>query len=180
MIVGCGDVGMRCVPLLAKRARVFALTSDASRVKTLRDAGVSPIVGNLDDRHSLARLAHLAPTVLHLAPPPKHGAVDTRTRALIATLSMPFPRRLRDPQRPLARQRRLRAGSALTNAFAQQRETAIVPDGFARTAFGRLPVRVVYASTTGVYGDCGGARFDETRTVAPANARAARRVSAEP
>ncbi len=37
----------------------------------------------------------------------------------------------------------------------------------------------VYFSTTGVYGDCGGARFDETRTVAPRNDRALRRVAAE-
>ena len=39
--------------------------------------------------------------------------------------------------------------------------------------------RLVYGSTTGVYGDCGGARFDETRPVAPATARAQRRVDAE-
>ena len=39
--------------------------------------------------------------------------------------------------------------------------------------------RLVYASTTGVYGDCGGARFDETRALRPANARAHRRVDAE-
>lgn len=39
--------------------------------------------------------------------------------------------------------------------------------------------RWVYLSTTGVYGDCGGARFDETRPVAPATDRAERRVSAE-
>lgn len=39
--------------------------------------------------------------------------------------------------------------------------------------------RLVYASTTGVYGDCAGARFDETRTVAPATDRARRRVDAE-
>jgi nucleoside-diphosphate-sugar epimerase len=39
--------------------------------------------------------------------------------------------------------------------------------------------RLVYASTTGVYGDCAGARFDETRTVAPASDRARRRVAAE-
>jgi nucleoside-diphosphate-sugar epimerase len=37
----------------------------------------------------------------------------------------------------------------------------------------------VYLSTTGVYGDCGGARFDETRAVAPRNDRAVRRVAAE-
>ena len=39
--------------------------------------------------------------------------------------------------------------------------------------------RIVYASTSGVYGDCGGARFDETRRVNPATARARRRVDAE-
>lgn len=39
--------------------------------------------------------------------------------------------------------------------------------------------RLVYASTTGVYGDAAGERFDETRAVAPTNERAWRRVDAE-
>jgi nucleoside-diphosphate-sugar epimerase len=39
--------------------------------------------------------------------------------------------------------------------------------------------RLVYASTTGVYGDCQGAWIDETRPVAPGTARAQRRVDAE-
>ena len=39
--------------------------------------------------------------------------------------------------------------------------------------------RLVYASTSGVYGDCAGARFDETRAVRPASDRALRRVDAE-
>lgn len=39
--------------------------------------------------------------------------------------------------------------------------------------------RIVYGSTTGVYGDCGGASFDETRAVAPMTDRARRRVDAE-
>jgi nucleoside-diphosphate-sugar epimerase len=38
---------------------------------------------------------------------------------------------------------------------------------------------LVYGSTTGVYGDCGGARFDETRALAPSTDRARRRVHAE-
>ncbi|MFZ2854550.1 MAG: NAD-dependent epimerase/dehydratase family protein [Rhodocyclaceae bacterium] len=42
-----------------------------------------------------------------------------------------------------------------------------------------LPQRIVYISTSGVYGDCAGALIDETRTPAPATARAARRVDAE-
>jgi nucleoside-diphosphate-sugar epimerase len=39
--------------------------------------------------------------------------------------------------------------------------------------------RLVYGSTSGVYGDCGGARFDETQPVRPATDRARRRVDAE-
>jgi nucleoside-diphosphate-sugar epimerase len=39
--------------------------------------------------------------------------------------------------------------------------------------------RIVYASTTGVYGDAQGAWLDETRCVAPATDRARRRVDAE-
>src|SRR5258706_14113247 len=42
-----------------------------------------------------------------------------------------------------------------------------------------LPTRVVYVSTSGVYGDCGGARVDESRAAAPATDRARRRVDAE-
>lgn len=42
-----------------------------------------------------------------------------------------------------------------------------------------LPQRLVYISTTGVYGDCGGARIDETRRPAPGTGRASRRLSAE-
>ncbi len=43
----------------------------------------------------------------------------------------------------------------------------------------RLPNRFVYLSTTGVYGDCGGALIDETRPVNPRTDRARRRVDAE-
>jgi nucleoside-diphosphate-sugar epimerase len=42
-----------------------------------------------------------------------------------------------------------------------------------------LPRQLVYVSTTGVYGDCGGAVIDETRTLNPESSRAVRRVDAE-
>jgi nucleoside-diphosphate-sugar epimerase len=42
-----------------------------------------------------------------------------------------------------------------------------------------LPARVVYVSTSGVYGDCRGARVDESRAPAPQTPRARRRVDAE-
>jgi nucleoside-diphosphate-sugar epimerase len=46
-------------------------------------------------------------------------------------------------------------------------------------ARGGRVARLVYASTSGVYGDCAGERFDETRAVNPGTDRARRRVDAE-
>ncbi|MDH0865021.1 SDR family oxidoreductase [Mitsuaria sp. GD03876] len=132
LIVGCGDVGMRVLRQLAGRWTVFALTSSAARVDTLRAAGAIPLIGNLDDAGTLGRLAGLADRVLHLAPPAAQGRTDERTRLLLQALS--------------------RSAS---------------------------PRHLVYASTSGVYGDCGGARIDETRRPAPSNDRAWRRVDAE-
>ena len=42
-----------------------------------------------------------------------------------------------------------------------------------------LPDALVYGSTSGVYGDCGGALVDETRAASPHTPRAHRRVDAE-
>ena len=132
LIVGCGDVGVRVLKLLQPRWRVLALTSSPSRVATLRALGALPLLGDLDVPATLGRLGGLADAVLHLAPPPGQGAVDTRTQSLLQALSR-----------------------------------------------GGRVQRLVYASTSGVYGDCGGARFDETRAVNPAIDRARRRVDAE-
>lgn len=44
---------------------------------------------------------------------------------------------------------------------------------------GSLPQRMVYMSTSGVYGDCGGAVVDETRRAKPSSDRALRRLDAE-
>jgi nucleoside-diphosphate-sugar epimerase len=129
LIVGCGDVGMRLLPLVCARFRVFAVTSSRHRCAQLRAAGAIPIVADLDHPSTLRRLANLAPNVIHLAPPQPDGVVDRRTRHLVAILP---------------------AGASL-----------------------------VYVSTTGVYGDCQGQLIDETRAVAPHNARAWRRVDAE-
>ena len=132
LVVGCGDVGLRVLRCLSPGWRVLALTSNPARRAELRAAGAVPLVGNLDDPATLGRLGALADAVLHLAPPPAEGPVDTRSRHLL---------------RALAR------------------------GGVAR--------RLVYVSTTGVYGDAGGAFFDETRPLRPATARARRRVDAE-
>ena len=86
LIIGCGDVGLR---LLAQQRHVSwrVLTSSAERVPALRALGVVPLVGNLDAPSSLNRLAGLAQRVVHLAPPPPTGALDTRTRALAQALA---------------------------------------------------------------------------------------------
>ncbi|MDI1350561.1 NAD-binding protein, partial [Aquabacterium sp.] len=87
LIVGCGDVGLRAAERLLPRCRVLALTSSPERVATLRAAGITPLRGNLDDARSLARLAALAPRVLHLAPPPGQGVADPRTARLLQALA---------------------------------------------------------------------------------------------
>ncbi len=99
----------------------------------LRSLGVVPINGDLDRPGSLRALSGLPDDVLHSAPPPSEGHIDTRTMHLIAAL-----------------------------ARAEN-----------------LPQRLVYLSTTGVYGDCRGERVPETRPLKPSNARAVRRADAE-
>lgn len=86
LIVGCGDVGLRAARLLAGHARLYGLSRTPERAALLRAAGITPLLGDLDDRVSLKRLAHLADAVLHFAPPPAQGEGDPRTRHLLAVL----------------------------------------------------------------------------------------------
>jgi len=141
LIVGCGDIGMRVAALVRGRYRLLALTSSPERVPTLRQAGIVPIVGNLDQPQTLWRLAGLAPQrVLMLAPPAQtSGALDLRSRHLIS---------------------RLKQSGMLSG-------------------LGKKTLRVVYLSTTGVYGDCAGERVAETRSCNPQTERAQRRLDAE-
>ena len=133
LIIGCGDVALRAIPfLLTCHYRIFALVHDPADCAGLRKLGAVPILGDLDDRASLARIAGLADAVLHFAPPASTGTHDLRTRNLLGILSQ-----------------------------------------------GRLPKRLVYISTSGVYGDCGGAWISETHPLNARTARAQRRVDAE-
>jgi nucleoside-diphosphate-sugar epimerase len=117
LIAGFGDIARRAAPRLERRFQLAPLS---------RADGF-----DLDRPDSLS----LAPaqSLLHCAPPPEHGAADTRTANLLAALEK-----------------------------------------------GRiLPARIVYVSTSGVYGDCAGARVDESRPPAPLTERAHRRLHAE-
>ncbi|WP_238160317.1 SDR family NAD(P)-dependent oxidoreductase [Pigmentiphaga sp. H8] len=159
LIVGCGDTGMHVLERLAGRRRVFALTSSPQRLPELRAAGAIPLLGDLDCPRQLARLRGLAADVLMLAPPHGQGEGDPRSRRLAAVLRRP---------------------AAMGPGPRQIRHAAIVAKpgrgALARTA---RPVRVVYASTTGVYGDARGRRLSETAPVRPASPRGRRRVAAE-
>src|SRR5690606_36701201 len=84
LIVGCGDVSMRLLPLLRTRFRVFATTSQPARCAELRAAGAIPLVVDLDRPATLARIGRLATCVVHLAPPQADGTTDLRTRHLAA------------------------------------------------------------------------------------------------
>jgi len=137
IIIGCGDVALRTIPLLQKGYKVFTLVRNAGYFAKLRALGVVPLLGDLDDRRSLTRIAGIADVVLHFAPPPNLGKHDTRTRNLLSALS-PGQGRSRS-----------------------------------------LPKRMVYISTSGVYGDCGGAWVSETHPLNATSPRAQRRVDAE-
>ncbi|GAB1231912.1 SDR family oxidoreductase [Ferrigenium sp. UT5] len=132
LIIGCGDIARRTIPLLAGHFRLYALLRNPAQGASLRGLGVTPLSGDLDDRHSLRRLAGLAQTVLYLAPPDGRGARDGRTRNLLAALAQ-----------------------------------------------GRVPARLVYISTSGVYGDCAGAWVSETRPPRAQTRRALLRLDAE-
>ena len=87
LIVGCGDVGQRLARLAPAPLRVMGLTSTPDNCAVLRRQGIMPLLGNLDDAHSLRRLAGLATRMVHLAPPPTEGWSDPRTLALMRSLN---------------------------------------------------------------------------------------------
>jgi len=85
LIIGCGDIARRALPELQRRYRVTVLVRSPD--PALDAAGVEQIVGDLDDAASLAPLAGRAGRIAHLAPPAGSGALDTRTRNLLAALA---------------------------------------------------------------------------------------------
>ena len=134
LIIGFGDIGARVAKLLIPTYRVYALIRKGAGSKEAEDArklGVTPVLGDLDNRKSLKRISAIAPVIFHFAPPPTSGNTDTRTKNLLASL----------------------------DAHAVD--------------------KLIYISTTGVYGDCGGDWIDETRILNAQSPRAVRRVDAE-
>ncbi len=162
LLVGAGDIGERVIRLLAPHTLVFAVARDPARIAALEALGATVLLADLDDRSSLQHLAGVADTVIHLAPPPGTGTIDTRTQNLLAVMT--------PVSRPMVAQGGGVAGQCLDacdgNDAHQARRDVTVQ-------------RLVYVSTTGVYGDCGGRWVDESSPLHPGTPRAVRRVDAE-
>jgi len=127
LIVGCGDIGLRVARhLLMRGIAVHGQVRRTATAQALDQAGVTPVIADLDAPASLAAAAY--ELVFWFAPPPATGDTDPRIRAWLTKNS---------------------------------------------------PKRIVYISTSGVYGDCGNRWIDETEPLKPQTPRGRRRVDAE-
>lgn len=133
LIVGCGDIGRRVGRLLlAEGRKVAGVVAGEESAAKLKEAGIRPLVANLNDPEELRELPCSGALVFYFAPPPGGGITDPKVRNFCAAAS----------------------GE-------------------------RAPRRLVYVSTSGVYGDCGGATVTEETPANPQTARAKRRYDAE-
>ena len=170
LIIGCGDIGQRVVQQLHHGWQVMGVARSDETLQKIRTAGA--LAMRADDAH---RLAPWATHVLHAAPPAsRDGEVTDRlTRGWLQALARARGQRASTTSRP-GRTHRLGARSAaallaVPAPAAQTRSQTQAPSA----------PRLVYLSTTGVYGDRGGAFTRETDTLQPLTDRARRRVDAE-
>ncbi len=133
LIVGCGDIGRRVAGLVCGQgAEVTGVVRSVEGAGRLEDAGITPMIADLNDPSALTGLPTEKATVYYFAPPPGGGHTDPKARNFCASV-----------------------------------------------APGQEPEKLVYISTSGVYGDCGGEVVTEKTPVNPQTARAKRRHDAE-
>ena len=170
LIIGCGDVGQRVVQQLHHGWQVMGVARSDETLQKIRAAGAMAM--QADDAH---RLARWATHILHAAPPAsRDGEVTDRlTRGWLQALARARGQRARMTSRP-GRTHRLGARS-MGSLLAVPAPATQAPSRSRHTPAPRL----VYLSTTGVYGDRGGAFTRETDTLQPLTDRARRRVDAE-
>jgi nucleoside-diphosphate-sugar epimerase len=130
-IVGCGDIGRRIARQLQGQVSIQGLVRSRESAELMKEAGVEPLLADLDTGAGLDQLDIEGKTVYYLAPPPADGETDSRMQHFI-------------------------------EAVGEQR-----------------PDRLVYISTSGVYGDCDGAWVTEDWPAKPYAGRAIRRWDAE-
>ncbi len=133
LLVGCGDIALRLAEKLKGKYKIFGLSRSADRLSIIRDKGLVPILGDLDDRHSLHKISGISSDIVHLAPPSPTKTSDRRTSNLLTALQ--------------------------SNKI--------------------LPQRLIYISTSGVYGDAKGNVVSEVTRVNPQTLRAKRRLDSE-
>lgn len=170
LIIGCGDIGQRVVQQLHHGWQVVGVARSDETLQRIRAAGA--LAMQADDAH---RLARWATHVLHAAPPAsRDGEVTDRlTRGWLQALARARGQRASTTSRP---GRAHRLGARSTAALL----AVPAPATQARSRSQHAPApRLVYLSTTGVYGDRGGAFTRETDTLQPLTDRARRRVNAE-
>ena len=170
LIIGCGDIGQRVVQQLHHGWQVIGVARSDETLQKIRAAGAMAM--RADDAH---RLARWATHILHAAPPAsRDGEVTDRlTRGWLQALARARGQRASTTSRP-GRTHRLGARSAAALLAVP------APAAQARSQSQHAPApRLVYLSTTGVYGDRGGAFTRETDTLQPLTDRARRRVDAE-
>ena len=162
LIIGCGDIGQRVVQQLHHGWQVIGVARSDETLQKIRAAGAMAM--QADDAH---RLARWATHILHAAPPAsRDGEVTDRlTRGWLQALTRARGQRASKASRP-GRAHRLGTRSMGT-LLAVPAPATQAPSRSRHTPAPRL----VYLSTTGVYGDRGGA-FTLTD-------RARRRVDAE-
>ena len=170
LIIGCGDIGQRVVQQLHHGWQVIGVARSDETLQKIRAAGAMAM--QADDAH---RLARWATHILHAAPPASRGGevADRLTRGWLQALARARGQRASTTSRP-GRTHRLGARSAA----ALLAVPAPAPQAPSRSRHAPAP-RLVYLSTTGVYGDRGGAFTRETDTLQPLTDRARRRVDAE-
>ena len=170
LIIGCGDIGQRVVQQLHHGWQVMGVARSDETLQKIRTAGA--LAMRADDAH---RLARWATHILHAAPPASRGGevADRLTRGWLQALARARGQRASTTSRP-GRTHRLGARSAAALLAVP------APAAQARSQSQHAPApRLVYLSTTGVYGDRGGAFTRETDTLQPLTDRARRRVNAE-
>ncbi|EFV96198.1 NAD-binding protein [Lautropia mirabilis ATCC 51599] len=172
LIIGCGDIGQRVVQQLHHGWQVIGVARSDETLQKIRAAGAMAM--QADDAH---RLARWATHILHAAPPAsRDGEVTDRlTRGWLQALTRARGQRASKASRP-GRAHRLGARSMGTLLAVPAPAT----QARSRSQHQHAPApRLVYLSTTGVYGDRGGAFTRESDTLQPLTDRARRRVDAE-
>ena len=170
LIIGCGDIGQRVVQQLHHGWQVIGVARSDETLQKIRTEGAMAM--QADDAH---RLARWATHILHAAPPASRDSevTDRLTRGWLQALARARGQRASTTSRP---GRTHRLGARSTAALLAV--PAPAPQAPSRSRHAPAP-RLVYLSTTGVYGDRGGAFTRETDTLQPLTDRARRRVDAE-